>query len=183
MALNRLAVLAGGCAIALTLGAMSPAAADPARTALPRIRFTNPLVDALIERKKKAPTFSALLDRIRESDVLVFIELAECRGRGTAATQFITTAGEFRYVRIRMNVGAAGDPETALLGHELQHVAELIDAPAVRDSDAYRALYEAIGLRSPGLHGGSFETRAARDAGWSVFDQLRNRHVGGTATN
>jgi hypothetical protein len=52
-----------------------------------------------------------------------------------------------------------------LLGHELQHAAEIAAEPAVLDDRSLSALYRRIGFRSGPATGDHFDSDAAIDAG------------------
>lgn len=149
------------------------AAADPLTT-WAHVRADDPLVDALLARGALSPTFASLRDRIEHSDVIVMIERQPCSGRGHGGTQFLTEAGGYRYLRVTLRISRAGDPEAALLGHELRHVVELIDANEVRDEAGYRSLYQRIGMPATcRITARCYDTTTARDAGMSVYEELR----------
>jgi hypothetical protein len=162
-------------AIVVCIALPGLALADPpiAVRHLPHLRYTDPIIAAAVTRGGDSPAFVALRASIERSDVIVVIERAACSGRGTGTTQFLTEAGGYRYVRVTLRVRAAGDPETALLAHELQHVAELVTASAVRDEAGYLSLYRRIGSPGCGAPTWCFDTAAARDMGMTVLRELR----------
>ena len=113
-------------------------------------------------------TFHARLDVIDASDVLVYVETPlTTSSRPSARTNFVAHTGLLRVLKVTLEVGPDRQTAVTLLGHELQHVAEVVDAPAVVDASSYGRLFRAIGFRSPcpGLLRACFETPAAERAG------------------
>jgi hypothetical protein len=80
-------------------------------------------------------------------------------------------------VRVTIRADQVTRAIVALVGHELQHVAELADEPLVGDSDSYLNLYRRIGYSSCDSLCHCFDTQAAVDAGYAVLSELgRGRH-------
>ena len=141
---------------------------------VPRIRFADPVIAALMARgTSESRTFRSLVDRLAASDVFVYVERRRQSGRATGFTQFISSTPQGRYLRIVLDADMAKDGVVALLGHELRHALEVADAPAVVDQDTYGALYRAIGTPSCGPPRWCFDTRAAVSAGRRVFLEVR----------
>ncbi len=80
---------------------------------------------------------------------------------------------------VSLNPFGFDDELAPLVGHELQHVAEIADEQGVRDADGLRALLLRIGWRTPGSTDG-FETQAAVAAGMLVRAELAHRARNGT---
>ena len=120
-------------------------------------------------------TFHALLDAIDASDVLVYVETPlTTSSRPSGRTNFVAHTGLLRVLKVTLEVGPDWQTAVTLLGHELQHVAEVVEAPAVVDASSYERLFRAIGFRSPcsGLSRACFETPAAERAGARVLRDL-----------
>ena len=127
---------------------------------------------ALFDGARRSATFAQLLDALDGSDVIAYIELthdlpATTQGRLILAAKTL----ERRYVRIQVRAAQAPDELIAVIGHELRHAVEIVDAPGVGDEASMRRHYELVGAGRS--HTWGFETRAAQDAGWRVRKELR----------
>lgn len=86
---------------------------------------------------------------------------------------FISTAGGFRYVLIRLKPRRRA-AAIAILAHELQHAAEIAEMPAIVDEASLAREYARIGYPSHTAPGGlSFDTKAAVDTGRRVEEEVR----------
>jgi hypothetical protein len=134
------------------------------------------LLRLLHEGVRGSATFRRMVDRIRHSDVIVYLEC----GRGTRSADgrltFISAAGGRRYVHIRVARLASADVQIALIGHELRHAVEIADAPAVVDGESLAREYERIGfLNANQLANTSYDSDAAVEAGYQVVRDLTGR--------
>lgn len=142
------------------------------------IRTTDPrLLRLLHEGERGSATFRRMVDRIRQSDVIVYLE---CGGGGPRSADgrltFISSAGGRRYVHIRVARLASADVQIALIGHELRHAVEIADAPAVVDGESLAREYERIGfLNARQLAHTSYDSDAAVEAGYQVLRELTGR--------
>lgn len=138
-----------------------------------RIRTNHPVIAAaLAEGDERSSTFARLTARIRRSDLIVYVLAADDMGPFDGLLQFAASAGNVRYVRIRVRVEPRAPTLIGLLAHELMHAAEIADAPDVRDNATLRALYSRIGC---GAHGGrvdAFDSVAAVETGRQVLSEL-----------
>ena len=80
----------------------------------------------LIEATRDSPTVSSLIDRIRASNVIAHVECARftsftLEGR----TLFVLATRDVRYARVQVDCLRPRPELAALIGHELQHVAEI----------------------------------------------------------
>lgn len=123
---------------------------------------------------QRSATFRQLVRAIEQSDSLVYVVRGDCGyGRHACLTR-VTTAAQFRVMVVMVDSGAT-DPDGQLagaIGHELQHVNEVIGYPSVRSSEEMQALYQRIGFRGTG---GAFETSAAITAGEAILREVRRR--------
>ena len=86
---------------------------------------------------------------------------------------FMSAAGGWRYVNIRLSCRLNAQEEIAALGHELRHAVEVADAPSIVDVESLGEHYRRIGFASHGVKQGSgYETRAAIDAARQVWAEL-----------
>lgn len=160
-------------AAAALLVCASPARADDA--ALPFLRADDVrLVEAIARGLDQSPTFRAIFDRLSASDVIVYLGRGRLSGATAAATQLMTSAGGYRYVRVTMELDPDTDTGLALLGHELWHVLEIAEARWVTDRTAVNALYETIGYQTcPASVARCYDTEGAVATGYQVLRELR----------
>jgi hypothetical protein len=140
------------------------------------VRAIDPdLRDLLSLGSEQSPTFRSLIDALDASDVIVYVERGEERRRGVAgAMRFVTHRGGHRYVRITLYGTRLTRTAAALLGHELQHAAEVAAARWVVDQESCAALYREIGHASS-CRGSRecFDTARAVDTGYQVLRELQ----------
>ena len=111
------------------------------------------------------------------SDVIAYVE-TDClmppplAGRLT----FMSSAGGWRYVLVRIACTLEGRGQIAMLGHELRHAVEIAEAESVVDELSLAVAYRQIGFASNAMPtGAGFDSRAAIDAGRRVWDELSRR--------
>ena len=118
----------------------------------------------------RSATFRQLVRQIEESDVIVYIEARHDLRSGVGASmRFVTRSATDRFLRIQLNADYSDHTLVALLGHELQHVVEVADQPAVQSADDLRAFYRRTGVRTGP---DSFDSELARDTGYQVRAEL-----------
>jgi hypothetical protein len=119
---------------------------------LPCLRTHDPLIAELIATgRDRSPTFRSLLARLEQSNLIVHLKRAAGPWTKTPRgfTRFVGSTGGYRYVQVTIANAATPSVElVALVGHELQHRVELVEAPAVVDPVTYHELYRAIGYPS-----------------------------------
>jgi hypothetical protein len=81
----------------------------------------------------------------------------------------VSAAGGRRYLRVVIDPKYPGCELAGLLGHELQHVLEIVSEPTVVDTTFLVAFYRRIGLDKSGGLVRRFETRQAIEAGTLVM--------------
>jgi hypothetical protein len=161
--------------LSLLLMAASPGLSAQAFDHDPRnhIRTTDQrLIRLLREGVRGSETFRRLVDRLRQSDVIVYLD---CGGTGWAGGRltFVTAAANWRYVHVRVARLPSAAVQIALIGHELQHAVEVADAPGVVDAPSLAREYQRIGFLRPRPNPGvSFDSRAAVDAGYRVLREI-----------
>jgi len=157
---------------------VAPAASPLTETAVleaptRHIRTTDASVRELLKKGfRKSPAFAALVRRVQHSDVIVYVEeVPRLPGALEGRLVMQPAAHEYRYVRIQIALRGSTDDSVALLGHELQHAVEVVEAADVRDQQGMIRLYERIGIRG-GLH--VYDTAAAQDMGRTVRRELNS---------
>lgn len=145
----------------------------PTVTRNPRVRpYDGRTAALLIEGLERSPTLRAIVDRLEQLDVIVYVEMQPALRQKLAGmmTWLAATAFE-RYVRISLNPEIGHDVLIAALGHELQHALEVAEAPWVVDPASLQAYYEKHGL-STAKHINGWDSLAARVVGDDVRREL-----------
>jgi hypothetical protein len=157
---------------ALLVFAVRVEAAVPRLDPDSRVRpVSNHALALLAEGADRSPTFRRLLREIETSDVIVHVEARLGRASLVAAsTRFITSSGGSRYLRVLVDAAHPRHVQIALLGHELQHVVEIVGTPSIRSADDLRRHYREHGVE---VGVDRYDTIAARDTGYTVGDELR----------
>ena len=158
--------------------AATPALADDDDPAdPPHVRVTERRIRVLFEEgKRSSPTFQALISRLEESDVVVYIEMDRWATTSFAGRlSFLSVVGGTRYLLIRVVPLVSPIQQLAMMAHELQHAVEVADNPGVVDGDSLLREYMRIGylngVTSTGL---AVDTRAAIEAAARVTQELRS---------
>jgi hypothetical protein len=170
-ALVLLLVLAG-----VRLVASTPSAASSRVPALKVLRVADRALSDLIDLGiSRSPTLRFLESRLEDDQVIAYVVWGAKLPSGTAArTRLIGAGGGYRYLSIELDIRLARLNVLAMLGHELQHAAEIGDAPEVVDDKSMAILYHRIGIeqRDSTIEGLWFETWAAIEAGHRVYNEL-----------
>ncbi len=136
------------------------------------IRTMDTPIRKLLKRGvRHSPSFAALVTRLQDSNVYVYIELMDrLPGALEGRLMMLPSAHGHRYVRVQIAPHGSFDDMIALLGHELQHAVEVADAEEVIDQATMAKLYERIGSRG-GEH--LYDTVAAQEMGRTVRRELQ----------
>ena len=163
--------------IPLVLAATMPLAASDGPDVLePRIRTEDRRLQRLIaDGMRRSATLRALAQRIAQSDVVVYVFCdGDPQSRIAGRMTFLSAAGGVRYLVVRLAPLRSRAQQVAILAHELQHVVEVADTPAIVDSESLAREYLRIGHvnRDSPTPGIAFDTRAAIATGYRVLDEL-----------
>ena len=136
-----------------------------------RIRTDDPdIARAIAQATEWSDTFRRLVEAIQQTDGMVWILRGRC-GRGTYACllTYLEVSGPNRLLRIHLDTRLLGDTLMESLGHELQHVVEVLGS-SVRSSTGMYHFFD----RQAGAYkiGGRFETHAALQAGLAVSREV-----------
>jgi hypothetical protein len=120
-----------------------------------------------------SPTFARMVDGLERSNVVVFVGFSAQLLAGTGGlTTFMTSTGDWRYLRIVILTRLSEFQRITMLAHELHHALEIGSRPEVHDRRSLETLYEAIGV--PLLCASEcFETASAIEAANDVDRELR----------
>jgi hypothetical protein len=164
----------------LVLALARPADAAPTPLPLwknggPRVRPADSrIATLLLDGLRRSPALVAMVDRVENSDVIVYLEIEPTlTGRLAGCLTWMGTTGGYRYVRASLNPNQPADILIAAIGHELQHAIEIADNPEVTDPDSLRAFYQRIGNTGSQRGDSGLDTLEARQAGALVRANLR----------
>lgn len=167
--------------VLLLSAAAGSAAADPAsepkRGGL-RVRPNDDRVAAVLRvGLERSATLRALVDRIEDGYVIVYLEMQpRLRPHLAGCVSWVTAAGAYRYVRASINPDLSLEPQIATIAHELRHVQEIIENPQVTSEASLVALYQRIGTRHPSGKT-EWDTVAAQDVTATVRRELSKAAV------
>jgi hypothetical protein len=128
------------------------------------------LIDAGISG---SATFRGLIATLNESDVIVYI--APKLSRNTLGGYFahnIVSRGQFRYVRIAIDITGPEHRLVPVLAHELQHAVEVALSPDARDAQSVEQLFSRLAVAFGCAGSNCFETRAAKEVEEIVSAEL-----------
>jgi hypothetical protein len=126
----------------------------------------------LHEGLRTSETVRWLAARLQQSDVVVYLECGGPLRPAGGRLSFISSAGGYRYVHVRVSRLMAIDQQIAIIAHELRHAVEIADEPAVVDGPSQAVAYERIGYAKPRAIGIAFDSEAAVQAGYRVLREL-----------
>ncbi len=139
---------------------------------MPRVRSVDPTIARLIVRAYAlSATFRRVVDRINETDGIVYVEHGRCRGVRACMPLKVTVSGPHRILRIVVDPRKANCDVMASIGHELWHALEVLRETSIRSDAALRFFYMTEGqqvLSIPTM----WETAAAQKAGFDVLREL-----------
>ena len=161
--------------VALFAGALtSSATLASERDGGPRLRPQDPRISQVLqEGMSRSDTFRALVNRIEASNVIVYVAVnPPLRPSLSGALTWMTSAGEYRYVRASISIEQTFNQMIATVAHELHHAVEVIEDESVVDEKSLVALYKRIGQPSKAAGALGWETIAAQRTGTQVRREL-----------
>jgi hypothetical protein len=139
-----------------------------ANTTASRIRTADAdIVQAVAQAIEWSKTFRRLVEAIERTDGVVWIVRGPCDGASACLLVYLEVSGPNRLLRIHVAPRLSGDRLMELLGHELQHVVEVLGT-SVRTSAGMYLFLDRQAFRI----GGRFETDAALQAGLAVRREI-----------
>jgi len=148
-------------------------AETPVDDAHRHVRTTDRRLHRLLhEGLRTSDTFRGLVDRLHQSDVVVYLECGGPSTPGGGRLTFVSAVGGYRYVHVRVSLLMSTDQQLAIIGHELRHAVEIADAPDVVDGPSMAVAYQRIGYAKPRTMGLAFDSDAAIEAGYRVLRDL-----------
>jgi hypothetical protein len=134
------------------------------------VRTHEPLLASMLTQAAlHSPSFQALLDRLRASDLVVYVRTRfELPQMMHGQLTFVGDGGGRRYLLIDVAWGLMDDNLVAALAHELQHAVEVAERPDIVDTASLGRAYESFGIEKVQRIGKTFETQRAIDTGKRV---------------
>jgi hypothetical protein len=129
----------------------------------------------IAEGLKSSPSFRDLVERLNQSDVVVYVKEDHYLPRTLSGQlTFQSMAGRHRYVMVRLAWLAIRTQQIASLGHELQHAIEIADRPGIISEAALGHEYAQLVSGKVHAHGArrAYETNLAQRAGDRVWREL-----------
>lgn len=148
--------------LATCLASFQAAAAQGPDTRVAGVRSANPeIADAVRSGRRLSRTFAVLTEQITSHGGIVLVEEGRCRsGSRACLMHFVTPAGRYRYLFIKVELARVRTSLIAIVGHELMHALEVLrDIHVDTASDVYY-LFDRLGWS---VRPWTFETAAARD--------------------
>jgi hypothetical protein len=143
---------------------------------VPRIRVESRYLRTELARViDRSPTLRTIVRQIEESDVIVYVT---CERFASVTldgrTAWSSASPDARYLRVQIDCMLGQPRLVTILGHELQHVAEIAAARDVIDRQSFARLFKSIGYSCGTTWSEAFETDAAIDAGERVRREYLN---------
>jgi hypothetical protein len=132
-----------------------------------RIRTTDPMLrDLLAQTAAKSPAMAALQQRLRRSDVVLYVHCDDSLlglGKLRGETTILSATPDNRFLKSRIKCRVLESSLMLVLAHELRHAVEIADAPEVVDAESLLAFYARIGreIQTTSCCTRRFETAAA----------------------
>ena len=178
-------IAVGLLALATSTGAVGSGAEETLPDRSEYLRVAEPELRHLVaDGLLRSETFQRMVTDVGRSRWLVYVQRGPCPEKAAVAC-LLDVVGTYhgrRYVRVLVSYkGRHADSVIATLGHELQHVLEVAQEPAVTDRASMRDLFRRIGtVRIRGARTTVYETARAQAAGDQVSRELRRAGRRGT---
>jgi hypothetical protein len=136
-----------------------------------RVRSNHPYIRAMIaEAQVRSPTFRRLVQAVEATDGIVYVEEGDCHRRlRSCLPPVVTSAGNYRFLRVLVDARQEDWQVMSDIGHELQHALEVLRDPNARtNSDVFylwvRAAFDTTDV---------YETAEAVAAGDAVKREVK----------
>jgi len=162
--------LAGFLITAVMLAAPSARADD-----LLHVRVESPYLGSVVARASdRSARLRGLIAEIDGTNVIAHLACAHfSRSTLRGRTLLVAANQDVRYVRVQVDCMLQESELVAIVGHELQHVAEIAADAEVVDGRSLGALYRAIGFSACGFgQSEQFETEDAIRVGARVREEF-----------
>jgi hypothetical protein len=178
--MSTLRMLAAFITLVVPASALAAPAFGPDASG-PRIRPSDGRVAAvMVDGLRRSPTLRAMVEQIEQGDVIVYLETRPSlrKDQLSGMLTWLTATPAFRYVRVSLNPELARNSAIAALGHELQHVLEVVSDPSIVSNASMESFYQRHGVSMRRQNNG-WDSLRARDVG----DEVRRDLNGGRSTH
>src|SRR5438552_2235191 len=129
----RAQTIGGAWLLVISVGLLTAPVATAAVGDAARVRSSSHYIELVIDEAiERSATFRRLVAEIEGSDGIVYVEPGSCRhGVRSCLLLSVTRAGGFRLLRIVVDPFRSPWDLTASIGHELQHVVEVLSNPSL----------------------------------------------------
>lgn len=163
----------------LLMSAPAPEAADsvPDGAGQSHVRIIDQRLRTLFEESRRSsPTLRALVSRLEESDVVVYLQSEPYASSGLAGRlSFLSVVSGVRYVVVHVTSLPSTVQQVAMVAHELQHAVEVAERPEIVDGASMFREYMRIGyVKGSTWSGVAVDTRAAIEVEGQVTNELRS---------
>ena len=160
-------------ALTLVLAAGVEAGGRP-NDLLPRVRPLNEqAVSLLAAAQEKSQTVRDMVAKLNNGDVVAYIQVVPAvEGKPDSGLQFVGGSKAMRFVLIQVAECKAPCRRIELLGHELEHVTEIVSTSWVTDDAQLQRLLTITGWRDAGTARG-YETAAAGQVERTIRREVR----------
>jgi hypothetical protein len=142
-----------------------------------RVRTESTDLRGILAEARRSPTVSALIEQIDASNVIAHLECAHFKSVTLEGrTFFVLARHDVRYVRVQIDCMLMRPQLMVIVGHELQHVAEIAAAPDVVDERAFAGLLKRIGFLTCRKWPEQYETEAALAIEERVYREMSRPH-------
>jgi hypothetical protein len=159
--------------VAITSGSVAwPATVQGQDGELHRLRSSDSSIGTLMDYGiAHSPTFRRLAASVEASNAIVYVEPGECARHVPAClAMWMKSSGGHRFLRVVLDRKRldSGTRLLAAVGHELQHVIEVLSEPSTTNGTAMYFFFK----RHEPVEGNTFETTAAIHSGLAVENEL-----------
>ena len=135
-----------------------------------RVRSTHAYIHAVIgEAMLRSKTFRGLVAAVEATDGIVYVEQGACKHNLRACLSLdVTVAGDYRILRVTVDVRQPDWDVMASIGHELKHALEVLENPGLVDATSVYLYY----AERRDAKDRPFETKEAIDAGFAVRNEV-----------
>ncbi len=139
----------------------------------PRVRTETRFLQEVIDHtKSRSSTFAAIVEQIEQSNVIAHVTCEHFRSSTLEGrTLWVSASSDTRYVRVQVDCLLPMPRLVTIVGHELQHVAEISASSTVVDIQSFARLFQTVGFTTCQLWE-QFETERALWAGDRVRQEV-----------
>jgi hypothetical protein len=164
---------------ALVLTLATVAGARERTVDAPHLRATNQASGALLaDAQQKSATVRELVNKLEQSNVVAYVNVTPLdKGTPTSGLNYVGSSSVQRFVLITIADDASADRRIELLGHELQHAADVAATKWVTSDVQFQRYISMIGWRDSTTARG-YETAAANATERQVRRDVREAIIG-----